>query len=216
MRKFVLLSDFDETIVNIDTGEFALERFGEPDWRQIEKQYERGEITFEESLRKEFGSIKVPENVILKELQKVVEIRPHFEGLVDCCKRRRAPLIVVSGGLDFCIRHFLNREGWLSLIEICAPKAEYSSEGYRLTFPKLLDRSSVNFKDDLVRYHRKKGAEVFYIGDGLGDYPAAKKANIPFAIKGSRLAQACREGNLPHREIIDFQEVIEAIESHAG
>ena len=210
LSKAVMLSDFDETIVNIDTGEFALEHFGDPNWKRIEEEYERGNITFEEALRKEFGTIKVPQQVILDELDKVVVMRPHFEALIEYCKSHSIPFTVVSGGLEFCIRHFL--EDWLKFVDIYSPRAEYTSKGYVLTFPELFDRDSINFKHDLVRYHRRRGSKVFYIGDGLGDYPAAKDADVRFAIKDSRLAQECRKGNLQHREVTDFQEVIEAID----
>jgi 2-hydroxy-3-keto-5-methylthiopentenyl-1-phosphate phosphatase len=98
-------------------------------------------------------------------------------------------------------------------MEIQAPKAEYTSEGYRLKFPKLLYGESVNFKDDLVRYHKRQGSVVVYMGDGLGDYPAAKEANLPFAIKGSKLADVCRKGNVSLQEITDFEEVINALDS---
>jgi 2-hydroxy-3-keto-5-methylthiopentenyl-1-phosphate phosphatase len=94
LSKIVLLSDFDETIVTIDTGEFALDHFGDPGWKKTEEEYERGNITFEDSLRKEFGSIKVAEHVILKELEKVVVLRPHFAELVEYCKKRSYTFIV--------------------------------------------------------------------------------------------------------------------------
>jgi 2-hydroxy-3-keto-5-methylthiopentenyl-1-phosphate phosphatase len=212
LSKAVLLSDFDETIVNIDTGEFALEHFGDPNWKRIEEEYERGNMTFEESLQKEFGTIKVPQRVILDELDKVVVFRRHFEELIEYCKGHVIPFTVVSGGLEFCIRHFLDRNDWLNFVDIRSPRAEYTPEGYVLTFPELFDRDSVNFKHDLVRYHRRRGSKVFYIGDGLGDYPAAKEADVRFAVKGSRLAHECRKGNLQHKEITDFQEVIEAVD----
>ncbi len=214
--KAVLLSDFDETIVNMDTGEFALEHFGDPHWKRIAEEYERGNITFEESLRKEFGLLKVSEPVILEELDKVVVFRPHFGELVGYCESHGIPFIVVSGGLDFCIRHFLDQNDWLKFVGICSPIAKYTSEGYKLSFPELFDKNSINFKDDLVRHHRRHGNKVFYVGDGLGDYPAAKEATFPFAIRGSKLAESCRKGNIQHREVADFQDVIETIDKLLG
>lgn len=214
LSKAVLFSDFDNTIVNIDTGEFALEHFGDPNWRRIEEEYVRGNISFEDSLQKEFGSIKVPEELILKELDKVVVIRPYFADLVKYCQNEGVYFVVVSGGLDFCLRHFLDQHGWLKFIEIHAPKAVYTVDGYRLEFPKMLYKESVNFKDDLVTYHKKRGSKVFYIGDGLGDYPAVKAADYPFAIKGSRLAEACRKANIQCKEVVDFRQVAEAVETY--
>lgn len=211
-RKAVVMSDFDETIVNIDTARFALERFADPSWRRIEQQFEGGEISFEESLRDEFAMIKAPEKVILDELDKVVVLRPNFDKLIEYCKKQRLPLIVVSGGLEFCIRHFLDRKGWLKFVEIYAPKSKYTGEGYEVNMPKLFGKASINFKDDLVRHHKEQDNRVIYIGDGLGDFPAAREADFSFAIKGSKLAEACRKGNVRHREITDFQELVDAID----
>ncbi len=216
LSKAILLSDFDKTIVNIDTGEYALEHFGNPSWKRVAEEYERGNITFEESLQKEFCTIKVPQRMVLDELDKVIVFRPHFDELIEYCKSHAIPFTVVSGGLEFCIRHFLDRKDWLKFVNICSPRAEYTAKGYVLTFPELFDRGSINFKHDLVRHHRTRGSKVFYIGDGLGDYPAAKEADVRFAVKGSRLAQECRKGNLQHKEVIDFQEVIEAIDKLPG
>ena len=181
-----IMCDFDETIVNIDTAEFALARFADPSWKRIEEQFETGKITFEESIRNEFTMIKANEQQVLEELDKVVAFRPNFDKLVESCKKKHLPLTIVSAGLEFCIRHFLDRQDWLEFVEIYAPKARYTPNGYELTFPKLLGTVSINFKEDLVRYHKKQGDRVFYIGDGTGDFPAAREADFPFAIEGSR------------------------------
>ncbi len=207
------MSDFDETIVTIDTAEFALQLFADPSWKRIEEQFEAGEISFEESLRSEFAMITAPEKVILDELDKVAVLRPNFERLIEYCKKQRLPLIIVSGGLEFCIRHFLGRDDWLNFMEIYAPKSKFTGKGYEVAMPRLFGKGSINFKDDFVKHHKEQGNRVFYIGDGLGDFPAAREADFSFAIKGSKLAEACRKGNVPHREITDFQEVIDAIDA---
>ncbi len=60
-------------------------------------------------------------------------------------------------------------------------------------------------------YYRKQGKRVVYIGNGLGDYPAARAADLSFAIKGSRLAELCKSGGVACMEITDFQEVVESL-----
>ena len=52
-----LFVDFDGTIVNTDTAQIALDRFGDPDWMRIDQALERGEVSFEESLRLEFATL---------------------------------------------------------------------------------------------------------------------------------------------------------------
>jgi len=160
------MCDFDKTIVNIDTAEYALDHFAPANWRQIEKQFEAGEISFEESLRREFAIIRAPEGVILEALDKVAILRPNFDKLVESCRIKHVPLTVVSGGLEFSIRHFLDHGDWLDFVKIYAPRAKYASNGYEIAFPKPLGAGGINFKDDLVRYHKSQGNRVYYIGMG--------------------------------------------------
>lgn len=209
--EFVVLTDFDGTMVTIDTAEFLLDQFADKTWRIIDEQLERGEVTFEESLEREFAMLKVPEETMLQALEPVTSFRPNFDKLIEYCREQHFPLVVVSGGLDFCIRHFLGQKGWLNAVEIHAPKATCTQSGVSISFPKRLDQRSINFKDDLVRCHRKRDKKVVFIGNGLGDYPAAKLADLPFAIQDSSLAQLCRSVGFACKEITDFQEVVKSI-----
>lgn len=189
----------------------ALNWHADPDWVQIEEAFEGGEMTFEESLRREYAMLKVSEEVIIKEMSRFTELRPNFGRLVEYCKRQSVPLTVLSGGFDFCIRHFLNQDGWLNFVEIYSPTSRYTENGYVVTFPQKFASVSTNFKDDLVRHERKNGTRVYFVGDGFGDFSAAKESDAVFAIKESRLATLCREHNLPHTEIDDFRQVVDAL-----
>jgi len=200
--------DFDGTIINQDTAEIALDRYGDPAWVLIDDAHEKGEISLEESIAREFATLKAPEREIIKEVSRVAEFRPNFDGLVDFCRGRNLSIKVVSGGLDFLIRHFLDRDEWLNFIEVHCPKAQFTTEGYSLTFPPRLDARSKNFKDDLVRRERKDGTKIFFVGDGIGDLSAAKESNFVFAVKESRLAELCQEQNVPYLEIEDFSQVV--------
>lgn len=117
---FVILSDFDGTVVTIDTAEYALKKFAEGDWKAIEDEFERGDITFEECLRRQFAMIKVSEKKLLDELRPVTILRPNFGNFVEFCEKQRIPLTIVSGGLDFYIRHFLSLEGLLEREHSCS------------------------------------------------------------------------------------------------
>ena len=203
--------DFDGTIVNQDTAQIALDRFGDPDWVRLDEEYERGEMSFEECLRREFAMLKVPEEDIIREVSRVTQLRPNFSQLVDYCKTRSVPMTVLSGGLDFCIRHFLNRDGWLDFMQIYSPTSKFTKDGYTVTFPRMFAESSTSFKDDLVRHERTKGARVYFVGNGFGDLSAAKESDVVFAIKDSRLAQLCRQHKVVHTEVVDFLQVVDAL-----
>ena len=210
-RAAVLLVDFDGTIVDTDTAQIALDRFGDHDWMRIDEALERGEVSFEESLSREFVTLKAPPEAIIEEVRRQTSFRPNFDRLVDYCRNAQLPLTVVSGGLDFCIQHFLDRNDWLRFVKICAPISHFTGSGYTLMFPEVTHYGSSSFKDGLVRYEKTKGFRVFFVGNGFGDLSAAKEATFVFAIRGSRLAHLCREQHVQHEEVEDFQEVIDGL-----
>jgi 2,3-diketo-5-methylthio-1-phosphopentane phosphatase len=207
----VVLTDFDGTIVTIDTAEYALDTFASKEWRHFDEQLTRGEITFEESLVREFAMLKVSEKAMLDALEPATHFRPNFDRLIEYCGERSFPLVVVSGGLDFSIRHFLAQKGWLKSLKIFAPKAKCTEDGVILSFPKRFDAESTDFKEDLVRHYEAKGKKVVYIGNGLGDFSASRIADLALAIKDSQLAQLCKSSGVPCNEITDFQEAIDSI-----
>jgi 2,3-diketo-5-methylthio-1-phosphopentane phosphatase len=207
MSDLILLSDFDGTIVNVDTGSVALSKFADGDWKTIEEQYAEEKISFQESLKRQFSMITAPEPTILKEVEQEAFVRPYFGELVNYCRKMHVPFIITSGGLDFLIRHFMNKSKVDDYVEIYAPKAQCHPQGIRLDFPKLHDQVSYSFKDDLVAYYQRAGRTVAYIGDGHADYFALKKADFAFAMKGSPSANRCRREGIKFEEIADFQSV---------
>jgi 2-hydroxy-3-keto-5-methylthiopentenyl-1-phosphate phosphatase len=96
-------------------------------------------------------------------------------------------------------------------VTIYAPTSHFTESGYSLTFPEVTDDASTNFKDGLVKREKANGRLVFFIGDGFADFPAAKEASFTFAIRGSRLAELCREQRVQHEEIDDFEQVVDTL-----
>ncbi len=207
----VVLCDFDGTITHIDTAEFTLIKFAKGDWKTYEVQFENGEITLEECLTKEFSLVKASKRQILDELKNVVTFRPNFGKLVEHCRRKAVPLTVVSAGLDFVIKHFLKLNGWDELVEIYSAKTKFNEGRITFVFPTMFDRTSVNFKHDLVRQCKSQGKKVVYIGDGSGDYAAARESDYLFAVKGSKLEMLCKKQGTHYTSMTDFREVIEEI-----
>ncbi len=209
--KRVLFCDFDGTIVTIDTCEYLLDKFVKEEWRNFDTYYERGEITFEECIQKQFSKLKVSEELMLKELDKVTSFRLHFMDLVKHCDKKGISFIVVSAGLDFIIRHFLDTIAWDTPVKIYSAKSRFTDKGIKLAFPELFNCTSLDFKEDLVNHYKKQGFRTFYLGDGLSDFNAVRSADFSFVIMDSKLAKLCKREKLPHLEINDFQEVINAL-----
>ncbi|MFQ5977245.1 MAG: MtnX-like HAD-IB family phosphatase [Candidatus Heimdallarchaeota archaeon] len=207
-----VLCDFDGTVVNIDTAEFILENFTNENWQQFDTQLEKGEITLEECMQKQYAMIKTPKAELLKRLEQVTTFRPHFNKFVFFCQKRDIPLTIVSAGLDFCIEHFLTLNGWNNLIKVYSAETRFTDNGFELIFPKMIDKISKDFKADLINFYQQQYKRVIYIGDGLSDYNAVRQANFSFVVKGTKLVDLCKREKIAHQEIEDFQEILESLE----
>ncbi len=203
----MVLCDFDGTITELDTAEYVLSKFAQGDWKSADKRFETGEITLEEALKQEFSLVRATKRQILDELDKVVTFRPGFEEFAEYCRSQHLPLMIVSAGLDFVIKHYLRLKGWAGLAETYTAKTKLTEEGIQFTFPKAIDDESVNFKHDLARRLKSEGKRIVYIGDGAGDHAAAQEANVFFVVKGSRLERLCRMNDDDCMSITDFREI---------
>jgi 2,3-diketo-5-methylthio-1-phosphopentane phosphatase len=208
----IVLCDFDGTIVDVDTCVLILDRFSEEDWKKLDVQYKKGEISLEKCLQSQFSKLRMHDkNQIIHTVMQFTRLRRHFKKLVEYCRTESIPLIIISAGLDFIIRHFMKINRWSNDIQIYSPRSEITSKGVSFTFPKLLQKTSTNFKDDLARNLKEKNKTVVYIGDGTSDFEAAKFADYPFAIENSSLAQLLKENHIPFKEVKTFLEVLEVV-----
>jgi 2-hydroxy-3-keto-5-methylthiopentenyl-1-phosphate phosphatase len=208
--KMAVLCDFDGTIVDVDTGALVLEKFGQGDWQSLDLKLEKKEISLEECLAGQFAMVKVGKEDILKMLEKEkIKIRSNFRTLVEYCRTRNLPFVITTGGIDFCINSVLSSSGFAQgSLEMHCGKTEYSKDGLKITFPKLSNQASANFKQDLVNHYHERNFDVTYIGDGVSDYEPSRKADMVFAVRGSSLARMCEKNGIRYVEFEDFQEVV--------
>src|SRR5438132_13538266 len=102
--KLAVLSDFDGTVTLNDTFQNVLEKFGQGDWRAVDDQYVKGEITLEECLRRQGGMVRASKTQLLDEVDRVTTIRPALDNLAEYCKTHDYPLVWVSAGLHLVIK----------------------------------------------------------------------------------------------------------------
>lgn len=210
--EIAILTDFDGTIINIDTCVFILSNLVGNGWEIYDQQYINGEISLEENMTKQFSLITTPKEDLLDSLEKVVIFRSNFNEFVNFCYIQGIVLEIVSAGLDFVINHFLALKGWSKRIKVVSASTTLTDTGIKLSFPVLQYSSSHNFKDDLVKLYQEKGYLVIYIGDGSTDVSAAEQADVSFAVKGSELAHLLQKRSSYFIEFTDFQEVMNEIQ----
>jgi HAD superfamily phosphoserine phosphatase-like hydrolase len=212
--KLAVLSDFDGTVTLNDTFRNVAERFAQGDWMAVDDQYVKGQITLEECLRRQGAMVKASKSQILDELDEVTRFRAGFDNLIDYCKTNHYPLVLVSAGLDFVIKHFLRRQKWRKM-ELYAAAAKCTPTGIKFDFPKLKDNRSISLKDDTVRYYKTKADTVAYIGDGRWDLHALRNADLRFAIRNSKLAELCKEQDIQATIVSDFKEMVVSLKKEA-
>ena len=190
-------------MTTVDTGELVLTRFVRANWRRFDRDLEEEAFTLEESLRRQFGMLKVPISAMVREVEHV-SLRPGVAEFVRYCRSSRIPFVIVSGGLDFLIRYLLKKNG-LNKMKLVAPRARQTKRGITLRFPPRDNSRSLDFKSTLVEQYHAGGREVWYVGDGLSDFEASKRADVRFVIKDSELSRIYHASRLNAQPLKDFR-----------
>ena len=216
MTKPIFLIDFDGTINLSDLALYTVERFASDKWQYYEKLFNDGKLSLEDTITTQYSFIHAPKNVILEEIDKVIQIRENFTLFVNLCKKLNIPIIIVSGGIDFVIRHVLNKIGIPNTLQIVSMITEYQSDGsVKVTRPIRHFEDSIDFKQDKVKFYKERDMLVNYIGDGSSDYGAVMNADLNFTVKDSVLSRFCEEKSLPKYDFVDFSEIIDYIKNNA-
>lgn len=171
--------------------------------------YENGELSIEETITRQFATVRGTKQGMLK-VAEAARFRPGFERMLRSYLRGSEPLVVASYGVDFCIRTIIARAAPLDRVVLHTPVSKFIGTKLKLSFPRARLKSSVGLKDDIVSAFRSQNRRVIFVGDGPSDLPAVKKADLGFAIKGSRLAALCRDDEVPFTEISSFDQVVPA------
>ena len=207
--KKIILCDFDGTIVTHDTAEYILENFTKENWKIYDEMLEKGELSLEEAIIKQFKLITISKEKIIEVLEKTTFFLPNFEKFVKYCKKNSLTLKIVSAGLDFVIEHFIQK---IDKIEIYAAKTINTDEGIEVVFDQFQNDKSLDFKNDIVRSYKKCNYVVYYIGDSSSDYGAVKEAELSFVVKSSKLHSYCLNRNITHFPFTNYEEIINYFE----
>ena len=208
----LVLCDFDGTISVEDVTNLVLDKFTGTGWRtKILPRYHAGQINHFDIMSLSYADLSIPPDE-LRAFYKAVPIRPHFNDLVDLCKVRGWPLVIVSGGLHFYIKDFLPPE-----LPIHSYLGEFDEEAkvWRVSRPDWpVVESGEDFKvrvfEELRLQYPDAGPSVF-IGDGQNDFKVASHTDFIFAVKGKQLARMCQEAHQPHTEFDDFAVVVDGL-----
>jgi len=210
MPDWIVLTDFDGTIVRKDLAELILRRFGRKGWEKYDDLAAKGEMSIEECLKIQFEMIEARDkDEIFEFIRNECKFRGGFKELIVSCREKRIPLVVVSAGIDFCIDYVFNINGVKSMPKIVRANTKFTANGIRVSFPRYFEELTgfTNFKEAFVARQKKKGSKVVYVGDGQSDYSPALISDKVFAIKGSALEGLLLKKRATHEPVTNFVKI---------
>lgn len=206
MDDVVVLCDFDGTISVKDVTDSLLERFANPEWEQLEEDWQEGLISSHECMAGQYALIKADQEEVETFLDRV-EIDPYFSQFVGHCKSKGFTLSIISDGFDFYIERILKNNG-IESIEVFANHLEWQEGSIKTFFPHINNdcRTCGNCKTSIFHKFKKPGNKVIYVGDGWSDRCIAQQSDIIFA-KG-KLTKFCHENGVSYIPYLSFLDII--------
>jgi 2-hydroxy-3-keto-5-methylthiopentenyl-1-phosphate phosphatase len=182
----------------------VLLEFGEPEvYRRIAAQLDRGEITLQEEIRRQFEVVTAPLEVVRDWLLQSVRVRPGFRELAE----RWCP-IVISSGFHELIEPLLAREG--VDVEVRSNWVDARPDGWRVRFR---DETVCDACGEACKRALLPPGEIVYVGDGYSDRCAALAAGRVFARGG--LARYLAARRAPFERFETFFDVMSALDGRS-
>ena len=187
----LIVSDMDSTLITIECVDEIAAGVGLKDEvAAITEQSMRGELDFEQSLRKRVALLAgLDERVLGEVYENVLQLSPGAEFLLEECKRNDVKFMLVSGGFTFFTERLQRRLGldfhFANVLEVENGKLTGRLKG------RIIDAQA---KTDLLREYRERLGlapwQVVAVGDGANDIPMIREAGFGIAYRAKPKTEA--------------------------
>ncbi|KAI6708347.1 phosphoserine phosphatase [Diplocarpon mali] len=220
--RFIFFTDFDGTITQQDSNDFMIEKFGvgPAERRLVFDDILFGRRTFRDGFKELLDGVELPFDECVAALLQSITLDEGFREFHAWAKTHGIPVVVLSGGMEPIIRallaHLLGDEEAASLPIMSndvAPRPGKSindAGGWEITY-----RDDSSFGHDKSLHIKPYAAlpenerpTMFYAGDGVSDFSAAKGTDLLFAREGCDLVTYLERENVPFKKFRDFSEIL--------
>ena len=187
----LIVSDMDSTLITIECVDEIAAGVGLKDEvAAITEQSMRGELDFEQSLRKRVALLSGLDERVLEEVyENVLQLSPGAEFLLEECKRNDVKFMLVSGGFTFFTERLQQRLGldfhFANVLEVENGKLTGRLKG------RIIDAQA---KTDLLREYRERLGlapwQVVAMGDGANDILMIREAGFGIAYRAKPKTEA--------------------------
>lgn len=196
--------DFDGTIVPCDATDFLFEQFADPSWRDVESEWQAGNIGSRECMTRQVSLLRASPKRLAEAISEL-KVDAGFATFVRECRRNGVGMTIVSDGFDFAIEHVLRNAG-LSVPFYANHLESIGGDRWRVTFPSARSDCRAlagNCKCAFTEPHSTSVKVV--VGDGRSDFCIAGQVDLVFA--KAKLLELCRSNGTTHLPFEDFFEV---------
>ena len=186
----LIVSDMDSTLITIECVDEIAAGVGlKAQVAEITERSMRGELDFEQSLRQRVGLLEgLDESVVQSVYDRVLQLSPGAEFLLNECKQHGVKFMLVSGGFTFFTERLKQQLGldyaYANVLEVVDGKLTGRLLG------RIIDAQA---KADLLRQHREilglQPEQVLAMGDGANDIPMLEVAGFGVAYRAKPKAR---------------------------
>lgn len=204
-EKHTVFFDFDNTITLGDVFDDLVERFAINDkWRDLEEQWKKRKIGSKACLAGQLKGVRVDKKSLDRYLSGV-KVDPYFKKLVKLLKSRKIKTIILSDNFDYILNRILRNHD-ISHIKVYSNNLRISGKRLVPRFPYINKGCGgcAHCKKTNLLAHMDKGTLAVYVGDGLSDLCASRRADMVFA-KGYLKDYLAKRGveHIPFRGLKD-------------